>query len=94
MTTPKQIGLLSLPVFVAALGYFVDVYDLLLFTIVRQPSVLSIGSTMETIIVDSAHIINWQMSIFFTSAKHVRDSILGFFETTIIKNRSITSRPD
>jgi MFS family permease len=62
MTTPKQIGLLSLPVFVAALGYFVDVYDLLLFTIVRQPSVLSIGSTMETIIVDSAHIINWQMS--------------------------------
>ena len=62
MTTQKQIGLLSLPVFVAALGYFVDVYDLLLFTIVRQPSVLSIGSTMETIIVDSAHIINWQMS--------------------------------
>ena len=62
MTTQKQIGLLSLPVFVAALGYFVDVYDLLLFTIVRQPSVLSIGSTMETIIIDSAHIINWQMS--------------------------------
>ena len=62
MTSQKQIGLLSLPVFVAALGYFVDVYDLLLFTIVRQPSVLSIGSTMETIIVDSAHIINWQMS--------------------------------
>ena len=58
----KQIGLLSLPVFVAALGYFVDVYDLLLFTIVRQPSVMSLGSTAETIIVDSAHIINWQMS--------------------------------
>jgi MFS family permease len=47
---------------VAALGYFVDVYDLLLFTIVRQTSVMSIGSTAETIIVDSAHIINWQMS--------------------------------
>ena len=62
MTTQKQIGLLSLPVFVAALGYFVDVYDLLLFTIVRQPSVMSLGSTAETIIVDSAHIINWQMS--------------------------------
>jgi len=62
MTTNKQIGLLSLPVFVAALGYFVDVYDLLLFTIVRQPSVLAVGATMETIIVDSAHIINWQMS--------------------------------
>jgi MFS family permease len=62
MNTNKQIGLLSLPVFVAALGYFVDVYDLLLFTIVRQTSVMSIGSTTETIIVDSAHIINWQMS--------------------------------
>ncbi len=58
----KQIGLFSLPVLVAALGYFVDVYDLLLFTIVRQPSVLAVGSTLETIIVDSAHIINWQMS--------------------------------
>jgi MFS family permease len=62
MTTNRQIGLLSLPVFVAALGYFVDVYDLLLFTIVRQPSVLSVGATAESIIVDSAHIINWQMS--------------------------------
>lgn len=62
MNTNKQIGLLSMPVFVAALGYFVDVYDLLLFTIVRQTSVMSIGSTAETIIVDSAHIINWQMS--------------------------------
>ncbi len=62
MTSNKQIGLLSLPVFVAALGYFVDVYDLLLFTIVRQPSVMSLGATAETIIVDSAHIINWQMS--------------------------------
>ena len=45
MTTNKQIGLLSLPVLVAALGYFVDVYDLLLFTIVRQSSVMSLGST-------------------------------------------------
>ena len=62
MTTNRQIGLLSLPVFVAALGYFVDVYDLLLFTIVRQPSVLAVGATAESIIVDSAHIINWQMS--------------------------------
>lgn len=58
----KQIGLLSLPVFVAALGYFVDVYDLLLFSIVRHASVMSVGATAETIIEDSAHIINWQMS--------------------------------
>lgn len=62
MNQQKQIGLWSLPVLVAALGYFVDVYDLLLFTIVRQPSVLAVRSTLDTIIVDSAHIINWQMS--------------------------------
>lgn len=62
MTTNRQIGLLSLPVLVAALGYFVDVYDLLLFTIVRQPSVMAVGATAKSIIEDSAHIINWQMS--------------------------------
>jgi putative MFS transporter len=62
MTSNRQIGLLSLPVLVAALGYFVDVYDLLLFTIVRQPSVMAVGATAKTIIEDSAHIINWQMS--------------------------------
>jgi len=62
MKSDKQIGLLSLPIFVAALGYFVDVYDLLLFSIVRHTSVMSLGATAETIIEDSAHIINWQMS--------------------------------
>ena len=62
MTTNRQIGLLSMPVLVAALGYFVDVYDLLLFTIVRQPSVMAVGATAKSIIEDSAHIINWQMS--------------------------------
>jgi MFS family permease len=62
MKSDKQIGLLSLPVFVAALGYFVDIYDLLLFSIVRHTSVMSLGATAETIIEDSAHIINWQMS--------------------------------
>jgi len=35
--------LLTLPVIVAALGYFVDIYDLLLFSIVRKPSLISLG---------------------------------------------------
>jgi len=34
----KTIGLLSIPVLVAALGYFVDIYDLLLFSIIRVKS--------------------------------------------------------
>jgi MFS transporter, putative metabolite:H+ symporter len=35
--------LFGLPVIVAALGYFVDIYDLLLFSIVRRPSLISLG---------------------------------------------------
>ena len=41
--TNKQYSLLSLPVIVAALGFFVDVFDLLLFGIVRKPSFESLG---------------------------------------------------
>jgi len=35
--------LFCLPVIVAALGYFVDIYDLLLFGIVRVPSLESMN---------------------------------------------------
>lgn len=46
---------------VAALGYFVDIYDLLLFGIVRVPSLQGLGfSETETAHVGTL-IINWQM---------------------------------
>lgn len=51
----------NLAVIVAALGYFVDIYDLLLFTIVREPSLRGIGVTEGEMIVASTHIINYQM---------------------------------
>ncbi len=54
-------GIFSLPVIVAALGYFVDIYDLLLFTIVKKPSMLAVGSTDLTLLADSTKVINWQM---------------------------------
>ncbi|MEI8110459.1 MAG: MFS transporter [Chitinophagia bacterium] len=60
----KPVGLFSIPVLVAALGYFVDVYDLLLFTIVREPSLQGIGlvlSDKASILAASTRIINWQM---------------------------------
>ncbi len=41
----RKTGILSLVVFVAALGYFVDIYDLLLFSIIRVPSLKSLGLT-------------------------------------------------
>jgi MFS transporter, putative metabolite:H+ symporter len=45
----KQIGVFSIPVIVAALGYFVDIYDLLLFAIVRIPSLKSLGLSVTDI---------------------------------------------
>ena len=60
----KQYGIISLPVIVAALGYFVDIYDLLLFTIVREPSLLGLGVVLTDkaqVLAASTQIINWQM---------------------------------
>lgn len=51
----------SIPVFVAALGYFVDIYDLLLYTIVRVPSLRSLGLDDADIRDKGLHIINMQM---------------------------------
>jgi MFS transporter, putative metabolite:H+ symporter len=48
-------------VIVAALGYFVDIYDLLLFGFVRQKSLLSIGFTKEQAFDLGLSIQNWQM---------------------------------
>lgn len=57
----KQTSVFSLAVIVAALGYFVDIYDLLLFTIVRKPSLVSLGVTDAGMLAASTKIINWQM---------------------------------
>ncbi|MBC7827947.1 MAG: MFS transporter [Chitinophagaceae bacterium] len=60
----KQQGVFSITVIVAALGYFVDIYDLLLFTIVREPSLEGIGvdrTNAKAMIAASTRIINWQM---------------------------------
>ncbi|MFN7278601.1 MAG: MFS transporter, partial [bacterium] len=54
-------SILNLAVVVAALGYFVDIYDLLLFTIVRKPSLVDIGVTDAGMIAASAKIIDLQM---------------------------------
>lgn len=51
----------SLPVIVAALGYFVDIYDLLLFGIVREPSLLGLGFSKTEVDSFGSLIIDWQM---------------------------------
>jgi len=57
----KQFGILSFPVIVAALGYFVDIYDLLLFSIIRIPSLKSLGLNDVQIAKQGLFIINIQM---------------------------------
>ncbi|MFM9910192.1 MAG: MFS transporter [Chitinophagaceae bacterium] len=64
MTRPKEASIFNIAVIVAALGYFVDIYDLLLFTIVREPSLAGLGvdlSNTKAAIAASTRIINWQM---------------------------------
>ena len=64
MNKQAQPSIFNIAVVVAALGYFVDIYDLLLFTIVREPSLKGIGVDLadtKAAIAASTKIINWQM---------------------------------
>jgi MFS family permease len=54
--------LLSIPVIVAALGYFVDIYDLLLFSIVRITSLKSMGVADDQLLSKGIFLINSQMA--------------------------------
>lgn len=57
----KQISLISIPVLVAALGYFVDIYDLLLFLIVRIKSLTDLGLSGDALTTEGLRITSWQM---------------------------------
>lgn len=58
-TQQKLKHLMSFPVIIAALGYFVDIYDLLLFGIVRIPSLNELGLDADKV---GTMIINYQMT--------------------------------
>lgn len=58
---PKQYGIFSLPVIVGALGFFVDIYDLLLFSIVRRSSFAELGVAEAAMKSTGENIISWQM---------------------------------
>ena len=53
--------ILNYTILVAALGYFVDIYDLLLFGIIRVPSLKSLGLDETQIKVVGENILMWQM---------------------------------
>jgi putative MFS transporter len=62
MTHHTAKGLFSIPVIVAALGYFVDIYDLLLFSIVRKPSLVSMGVAEDQLLVQGEFLLQVQMT--------------------------------
>ena len=49
-------------VIVAALGYFVDIYDLILFNVVRKPSLETLGFKGDDILDKGILLLNWQMA--------------------------------
>lgn len=58
---PQAKRAVSLAVLVAALGYFVDIYDLLLFSIVRIPSLRSLGVAPELLLDKGSMLLSMQM---------------------------------
>jgi MFS family permease len=54
--------LFTIPVIVAALGYFVDIYDLLLFSIVRRPSLLALGVSESSLLSEGEFLLQVQMT--------------------------------
>jgi MFS family permease len=53
--------LVTAAVVVAAMGYFVDIYDLLLFSIVRVPSLKGLGFTGQALTDNGIFLLNIQM---------------------------------
>lgn len=58
---PQLRQLFNLTVVVAALGYFVDIFDLLLFPIVKNASLLALGVPQEQLLDVGASLLSWQM---------------------------------
>lgn len=54
-------GVLDRVVLVGALGYFVDIYDLLLFSLVRGPSLRDLGLSDPEVLGTGLALLNWQM---------------------------------
>ncbi len=55
-------NLFNTTVLVSALGYFVDIYDLILFGIVRIPSLIDLGVSGEGLITTGVFLLNMQMA--------------------------------
>jgi MFS family permease len=62
MSQQQSRFVIGLTIFVSALGYFVDIYDLLLFGIVRVPSLRALGVTEADMLSQGVKLLNAQMA--------------------------------
>lgn len=62
MTTELKNKNLFLLILVAALGYFVDIYDLLLFLIIKNKSLTDMGVPADKLSATGLSLMNWQMA--------------------------------
>ena len=65
MKTNRKTGIsdfLNMTVVISALGYFVDIYDLILFSIVRVSSLKSLGVPDADLLSMGVRLINSQMA--------------------------------
>ena len=61
MTAPHPQRAIYLAVLVAALGYFVDIYDLILFSVVRVESLKGLGVTGDELMSTGLYLLNHQL---------------------------------
>lgn len=62
MDKHKPASVFSVAVWVAALGYFVDIYDLLLFSVIWKPSLTHLGVAADKLLPTGELLINLQMT--------------------------------
>ena len=62
MDKHKPASVFSVAVWVAALGYFVDIYDLLLFSVIWKPSLTHLGVGADKLVPTGELLINLQMT--------------------------------
>jgi MFS family permease len=80
----------ALTILVAALGNFVDVFDIQLFAVLRVPSLQSLGLTPEQVTSAGATLLNWQMagmllgSIFWGAVGDKKGRIQVLFGSILI----------
>ena len=62
LQSSNKLSLISYPVIIAMLGYFVDVYDIVIFSVVRIQSLQQMGLSASEISTTSTIIVNMQLA--------------------------------